>query len=94
MYFQQVDDAETFTCEAEKLGKESSIDDTTKHAVDLSDEEPPHVNVTQQAHQTQTRGKRRMTATNKSKEGSQGSSGPPSTSLADHKLLKTIKQEK
>lgn len=94
MSFQQIESTDNATSEIGNIGKESSVEDNGKHAVDLSDEDPPSVNVAQQSRQIQLRGKRRMTNNSKNKEGSQGSSEPPNASPSDHKLLKTIKQEK
>lgn len=71
-----------------KAGKKSSVDENTNNAVDLADEDTPLINV------AQSKGKKRMTSSTKSKDTGEGSSTKTGASLADHKLLKTVKQEK
>lgn len=68
--------------------KESSAEANTGSAVDLSEEDVPLISV------AQSKGKRRINSSAKSKDASEGSSTKSSAALPDHKLLKVIKQEK
>lgn len=78
----------------DKLDKESSMEDSTKHSIDLSDGDTPAMTLKQQFTQTQPKGRKRMTSANRNKDGSQESSVQSSAQPSDHKLLKVIKKEK
>lgn len=75
--------------------KESSISESNNITIDLSEVATPSFNMSDQVSQAQTKGKRRMTITNKNnKDAGSSATKPSNVSTADHKLLKVIKQEK
>ena len=90
----QVDSGLAATDNVDKDDKESSVEDSTKNAIDLSDGDTPSISLAQQFNQIQAKGKKRMTAANRNKYGSQESSTKSTAQTSEHKLLKVIKKEK
>lgn len=75
--------------------KESTVEYSTDHTIDLSAEEAPSVPpLDQMLNDTPVKGKRRMTTASKTRNEIKNQKQQSNATASDHKMLKVIKQEK
>lgn len=82
------------TNEEGKSIKDSIVEGSTNHGIDLCDEEAPPMAIDQQLAETPLKGKRRMTSTNKTRNDTKNLKQQSDATTSDRKLLKVVKQEK